>query len=224
MLTRSMMGTSNTIGTQFTDVLDTQGARAGRSRLSFLKRNTGPLSPPISEHEAVLAPIMNVNGATRSAHDSVTTSENTSGDQFPKRGDSAANSDSTNNRQNNRMSFFSGGNLNSIGKGRGRSTLMSEKEDDTEWITQSDLNFAADRGYNSGQADDNSNGNTNGGGRRSSSSARPKTGGSQSRDGSIDAERGGGTKASVRKRFSMLKLGKKSSKASVRVGSVAEED
>lgn len=225
-----MLGTSNTIGTQSVDALDTSSARAGRSRLSFMKRQTNQPPPPIKEHEAVLAPIVNING-TRSVNGSVTNSDNTNGvysrsrgDSSLSRGDSAANSPNMGNKQNNRMSFFSGGNLGSIGRGRGRSTLMSEKGEDAEWITQSDLNYAADRGYNSDQINGNGNAKVNGSSRRSSSSARPKTGGSPGQNGSVNGEHGGGSKGSVRKRFSMLKLGKKSSKASVRVGSVAEEE
>jgi dedicator of cytokinesis protein 3 len=103
----------------------------------------------------------------------------------------------------NRKSFF--GNVASVGSiGRGRGREVSEG---SEWVTESD--FSATR--------------------RSSSEARPKTGKSEkssgagggglSREGSVGSRVG-----SVRKRLSRLTLGKKSSKASVLVGSVAEEE
>ncbi len=93
---------------------------------------------------------------------------------------------------------------------------MSEKEEETtEWITQSDLASAMTS-------------------RRSSSSRRtgdlrPQTGKSNgnqslSRDGSVGSAAGAKAMGSVRKRLSRLKLGKKSSKASVLVDSVTEEE
>ncbi|KAG4411743.1 hypothetical protein IFR04_015132, partial [Cadophora malorum] len=102
-------------------------------------------------------------------------------------------------------------------------TGRGEKDEESEWVTQSDLasQFNGDVNGNGGGY------GGKGGGRRSSSSNRPttaKSGGgagslSLSRDGSVGSKVG-----SVRKRLSRLTLGKKSSKASVLVGSVAEED
>ena len=92
--------------------------------------------------------------------------------------------------------------------GRGRVLLkdseLDEKDEDAGWVTersQSDLTSASDGGV--GKELD----------RRSSSSQRPVT-----------ATSVGSRVGSVRKRLSMLRLGKKSSKASVLVSSVAEEE
>ena len=104
----------------------------------------------------------------------------------------------------NRRSFF-GGVGNGVVTGRGRGAMneveLDEKDEDAEWVTHSDLTSASGAGGKDGL------------GRRSSSSQRPDT-----------ATSVGSRVGSVRKRLSMLKLGKKSSKASVLVGSVAEED
>lgn len=102
-----------------------------------------------------------------------------------------------NNTSLNRRSFFG-----ASGVGRGRTeTVLSEKDEEgsNEWVTQSDLTVAS-----SGKE---------GPGRRSSSSQRPDTA------TTVNSRVG-----SVRKRLSMLKLGKKSSKASVLVGSLKEEE
>ncbi|KAG9246481.1 hypothetical protein BJ878DRAFT_540274 [Calycina marina] len=80
---------------------------------------------------------------------------------------------------------------------RGRS-----EKDEGSWVTSSDLTRSNTR--DAGSMKD---------GRRSSSSQRPE-------DGVLGVLKKGG---SVRKRLSMLKLGKKSSKGNVFVGSVAEE-
>ncbi|PSS06691.1 hypothetical protein M430DRAFT_70351 [Amorphotheca resinae ATCC 22711] len=80
--------------------------------------------------------------------------------------------------------------------------LAEKEEEDTEWVTSSDLSApSAPRG------------------RRSSSSKRDPNG-TSARDSTSVGSRVG----SVRRRLSRLKLGKKSSKPNVRVGSVAEED
>jgi dedicator of cytokinesis protein 3 len=80
--------------------------------------------------------------------------------------------------------------------GRGRTSSMDEKDDTAMWVTSSNLT-------------DGSNDIPE---RRSSSSQRAET--------TISV---GSRVGSVRKRLSMLKLGKKTSKASVMVDSVAEE-
>jgi hypothetical protein len=215
MLVNGMMGrgmansqTNGTLATQSTDILDTPGARAGRARMSFLKRFQNE-SQPSQQQEAILAPVVNINGLASpvgSKHEI----------KGHARGESCASEAEIElaRAKENRMSFFSGGNLGSIGRGRGRQ--MSEKEEETtEWITQSDLASAMT-------------------GRRSSSSRRtgdlrPQTGKSNgnqslSRDGSLGSAAGAKAMGSVRKRLSMLKLGKKSSKASVLVDSVTEEE
>ncbi|KAH8687410.1 hypothetical protein BGZ60DRAFT_362811 [Tricladium varicosporioides] len=99
----------------------------------------------------------------------------------------------------NRKSFFAGGQLNGVGQGRDEKGGGQAFDEDGEWVTSSDLT--------------NTSGAVNAPARRSSSSQRPDT------TSSVGSKVG-----SVRKRLSMLKLGKKSSKASVLVGSVAEED
>lgn len=228
--------TNGTLNTQTsgTDILETPGARAGRNRMSFLKRlgNQNPPPPLIKEQEAVLAPVVNGNGQVKSVSGSVKKKGSVAeGRKRGKSGASETESISKENANANRLSFFSGGNLTtlgSIGRGRGRDTTnyhFSEKNEESEWITQSDLASQAG-GVRNGVME------VGYGGRRSSSSARPKTSGSKtgsmSREGSVGRESTGGvsvgTMGSVRKRFSMLKLGKKSSKASVLVDSVAEED
>jgi dedicator of cytokinesis protein 3 len=120
------------------------------------------------------------------------------------RGDSEDGSERSRSKEN-RKSFFGGSGVGSIGRGRGREL----SSDGGEWVTESDF----------------------GNGRRSSSEARPKTGksgksgfdgksdGGLTREGSVGSRVG-----SVRKRLSRLTLGKKSSKTSVLVGSVAEEE
>jgi dedicator of cytokinesis protein 3 len=119
------------------------------------------------------------------------------------RGNSEDGSERSRSKEN-RKSFFSSGGVGSIGRGRGR-----ELSEQTEWATESDFGAV----------------------RRSSSEQRPKTSGGKSgksgkgeagglsREGSVGSRVG-----SVRKRLSRLTLGKKSSKASVLVGSLAEEE
>ena len=120
------------------------------------------------------------------------------------RGNTIESDDSRERSKENRRSFFGGNGV----MGRGRGTLteseLDEKDEDAGWVTehtQSELTTA------SGGAVGNELG------RRSSSSQRPET-----------ASSVGSRVGSVRKRLSMLKLGKKSSKASVLVSSVAEEE
>jgi dedicator of cytokinesis protein 3 len=219
--------TNGAINAQSTEIIDTSSARAGRPRMSFLKRLQNPPPPPFKEQEAVLAPVVNGN-AVKSISGSIKKKtngvKNIQGTKKAKSGNGEEESERSRSKEN-RKSFFSSGDLGSIGRGRGRDAKMSEKEEESEWITQSDLSSAV--GGGKGGADAYYSG------RRSSSSARPKTGGSQAqstlslkRDGSVGRGESASTSAmgSVRKRFSMLKLGKKSSKASVLVDSVAEED
>jgi hypothetical protein len=146
------------------------------------------------QHEAKEAVLVNGNGNRKSGRG---------------RGDSEDGSERSRSKEN-RRSFFGGsggvGSLGSIGRGRGRE--IKGEDEGSEWVTQSDLSTA----------------------RRSSSEVRPKTGKSEksagnlskdglSREGSVGSRVG-----SVRKRLSRLTLGKKASKASVLVGSVAEEE
>ena len=120
------------------------------------------------------------------------------------RGNTMDSEESRERSKENRRSFF-GGVGNGVVTGRGRGAMneveLDEKDEDAEWVTHSDLTSASGAGGKDGL------------GRRSSSSQRPDT-----------ATSVGSRVGSVRKRLSMLKLGKKSSKASVLVGSVAEED
>jgi dedicator of cytokinesis protein 3 len=163
--------TNGTIATTDTSILDSpqRATRQERSRLSFLKRNP-------STRERTEPVLINGTGNGRGRGNTNDTS-----------------SERSQSKENNRRSFFGGGSVNGIGRGR----QMSEKEEEGgEWVTSSDLTVAS-----------------GGIGRRSSSSQRPDT-----------ATSVGSRVGSVRKRFSMLKLGKKSSKASVLVGSLTEEE
>jgi hypothetical protein len=183
-------GTNGTIATQATDILDTPGHRT-RNRLSFLQRKSVQGSEKsVGGGKEVLAPLVNgrKGGRGRGA-----------GDEEERQREAS---------KENRKSFFGSG---SIGRGRGRE--ISEKGDEVEWVTSSEL--------------------TSAGGRRSSSEQRPKTGKSGSVSGSGEAlsreglsrEGSVGSRVgSVRKRLSRLTLGKKSSKASVLVGSLVEEE
>ena len=87
--------------------------------------------------------------------------------------------------------------LSSAGRGR------SERESDNDWVTDSDLTRSVTKDTQDGNGKD---------GRRSISSQRVEA------EGTVKKNVG-----SVRKRLSMLKLGKKSSKGNVIVGTVAEE-
>ncbi|KAI9049743.1 hypothetical protein LZ554_005895 [Drepanopeziza brunnea f. sp. 'monogermtubi'] len=204
----SLLPTSNTNGTLATvdsSILDTPGARAGRNRLSFLKRHPSP-SPATPAPEISLPPPppvsmlngLNQNGVTKKDLPFILRDHSRSNDSSSSR--SRSKSQTRSNKTENRRSFFS--NVGSIGRGRGRGFGSDEKEEEGEWVTQSDLASAAASLT-----------------RRSSSSQRPPTGMSGlSREGSKGSKVG-----NVRKRLSRLKLGKKNSKASMLVGSVAEE-
>ena len=120
------------------------------------------------------------------------------------RGNTAESGDSRERSKENRRSFFGGNGVSGRGRGAVMESGLGEKDEDPEWITertQSDLTSASGGGGKDGI------------GRRSSSSQRPET-----------ATSVGSRVGSVRKRLSMLKLGKKTSKASVLVSSVTEED
>jgi dedicator of cytokinesis protein 3 len=182
--------TNGTLATQATDILDTPGHRTARSRLSFLQRK------PVASKEE------------REANEAVLVNGNGNGNRKSGRGRGNSEDGSERSRsKENRKSFFSGGGVGSIGRGRGR-----ELSEQSEWVTESDFGTA----------------------RRSLSEQRPKTSGGKSgksgrgergeagglsREGSVGSRVG-----SVRKRLSRLTLGKKTSKASVLVGSVAEEE
>jgi dedicator of cytokinesis protein 3 len=187
-------GANGTVVTSENSIIDTPGAKASKNRLSFLKRHNRDQSMVAQEAQAVLAPVINGGNATATA---TRTQRRESNDTSSERSRS----------KENRKSFFSAG-VGSIGRGRGR--LMSEKEEDADWVTQSDLAGMKNQNQKNGSL-----------GRRSSSSQRPKTGKSGGRE---DTNSVGSRVGSVRKRLSMLKLGKKTSKASGLVGSVTEED
>ncbi|CZR52551.1 related to dock180 protein [Phialocephala subalpina] len=205
--------TNGTLSTN--NILDTPAARAGRNRLSFLKRHTRDLSQQqIMEQQAVLAPV--INGGNVKKQDTSSTIAT------PGRGrgkDDEVSSERSRSKEN-RKSFFGGsGTIGSIGRGRGRD--IGEKDEETEWVTQSDIAGAA--GTTGSRRSSSSNrpmtGKSGGGGGFGSQKGGSQRGESLSRDGSVGSRVG-----SVRKRLSLLKLGKKASKASVLVGSVAEED
>ncbi|KAK2627628.1 hypothetical protein QTJ16_003594 [Diplocarpon rosae] len=191
--------TNGTLATMDTSILDTPSARAGRNRLSFLKRHT---AAPSSDQSLQPPPMLNglsLNGVTEKDLPASRREQSQSNDSSSTR--SRSKSQSRHRNEENRRSFFgSTTGLGSIGRVRG--SALGQKEEESEWVTQSDLASVA---------------------RRSSSSNRPPTGksggGPTSRDGSVGSKVG-----SVRRRLSRLTLGKKASKASVLVGSVAEED
>jgi hypothetical protein len=89
-----------------------------------------------------------------------------------------------------------------------------EKDEESGWVTTSDLNSRAEGRDRSGR-DRSISGAT---GRRSSSSQRPETA-----TGSV-VSGNGSLGGSVRKRLSLLKLGKKSSKGNMLMGGLREED
>ncbi|KAF4617980.1 hypothetical protein G7Y89_g15009 [Cudoniella acicularis] len=180
--------TNGTLATQDTSILDSP--RNARNRLSFLKRDPSKTEPRPQAEIAQAKGLALVNG---------------NGNGNP-RGLTAALTDTSisSNRsrsKENRRSFFNGGSLNGVGRGRDQDdkSIGQAFDEEGEWVTQSDLTTT------SGAVSVPS--------RRSSSSQRPDV------TSSVGSKVG-----SVRKRLSMLKLGKKSSKASVLVGSVAEED
>ena len=86
----------------------------------------------------------------------------------------------------------------------------SERESDKDWVTDSDLTRSVTKDSSARGGDPR-----DGSGRRSDSVDRE---GNEFGSGNVKKNMG-----SVRKRLSMLKLGKKSSKGNVLVGSVAEE-
>ena len=189
--------TNGTVATTDTSILE--GPPRNRNRLSFLKRNT---SISLPKDQAVLKEqANNINGRVRGT----------------LKADSSHSSEHEKLKENtNRRSFFSG--MNSVGVGRGRSdpAVLSENTEENEWVTSSDLTSAA-----------TSTNNINGGvgkGRRSSSSQRHATATAGQGNPAPSSTLVGSRVGSVRKRLSMLKLGKKSSKVSVLVSSVAEEE
>jgi dedicator of cytokinesis protein 3 len=189
--------TNGTVRTQDTSILDTpSGGRIGRrSFFGSVSRREGNKST----HEAVLAPV--VNGKKDGGRGRGNSATSKDGSQY----------DGTGSKEN-RRSFFS---ANGVGLGRGR-TSVKEEEDGREWVTQSDLSTVSSGGAGGGS----------GVGRRSSSShQRPTTAKSSGAGtGTGTASSVGSRVGSVRKRLSLLKLGKKTSKASVLVDSVTEEE
>jgi hypothetical protein len=194
--------TNGTIRTQDTSILDTPSG--GRVRRSFFGSVRRDREGGRSTHEAVLAPV--INGGGKKEKDG------------RGRGDSSASKDDSQleGAKENRRSFFS---ANGGGLGRGRTR-------EEEWVTQSDLSAASTSGVTGFGV---GGGGGSGVNRRSSSSQRPTTAkssaaGTVTGTGSGTASSVGSRVGSVRKRLSMLKLGKKTSKASVLVGSVTEEE
>ncbi|CZT04295.1 related to dock180 protein [Rhynchosporium agropyri] len=229
-----------------TNVLDTPGARAGRNRLSFLKRTQPAPRSPTQQSQVQPEPMLNglsLNGVSHkdfpvvpvaSGRRASSTADGEDEEEISTSTRSRSKSQSKDNMKENRRSFFGGSSgLSSIGRGRGRNG--NEKEEENEWITQSDLASQYELGISglnlNANANTYTNGNSNGGeiheaeskGRRSTSSSRPMTGKSAGeglrREGSVGRKVG-----NVRKRLSRLTLGKKSSKQTLMVGSVAEED
>lgn len=201
--------TNGTMATQDTSILDSP--RTNRNRLSFLRKGPNPngeLPNPLRSQ-----PPENVEGQ-------VLTNGHGNSTKISSGPDTSVEESIASNRsrsKENRKSFF-GGSSTLSGSGRGRE-LYSENnghatvnEEGGEWVTSSDLSHVQ-----TGTVRSRSNGGSgwdgDDGSRRSSSSQRP-----QETTSSVGSRVG-----SVRKRFSMLKLGKKSSKASVLVSSVAEE-
>ena len=189
--------TNGTVRTQDTSILDTpSGGRIGRrSFFGSVSRREGNKST----HEAVLAPV--VNGKKDGGRGRGNSATSKDGSQY----------DGTGSKEN-RRSFFS---ANGVSLGRGRASVK-EEEDGREWVTQSDLSTVSSAGAGGGS----------GVGRRSSSShQRPTTAKSSGAGtGTGTASSVGSRVGSVRKRLSLLKLGKKTSKASVLVDSVTEEE
>jgi dedicator of cytokinesis protein 3 len=196
--------TNGTLATQDTgNSLDSQ--RQGRNRLSFLKRAPPSLSEQLPNplrsqppDQAMVQALALSNGNGNSANGS------------PANEISVEESFESNRSRSkeNRKSFFSGSSVtNGTGRGRDRDNTLERVmnqalSEDGEWLTSSDLSAASKTRSRSGGGDS----------RRSTSSQRPDTSSVGSKVGS------------VRKRLSLLKLGKKSSKANVLVSTVTEED
>ncbi|CAG8983084.1 hypothetical protein HYALB_00006112 [Hymenoscyphus albidus] len=197
--------TNGTIATQDTSILDSP--QPSRNRLSFLRKGPSPKSdlpnplrsqppgnPPGTPLPNGVGISTNIFAGTATSLDETTSNHSRS--------------------KENRKSFF-GGSKNVNGSGRGRekySNGHAPLDEENEWVTSSDVSQvpteAAKSRSNGGSGWDGEDGP-----RRSSSSQRP-----QDTTSSTPSKVG-----SVRKRFSMLKLGKKSSKSSGLVSSVAEE-
>jgi dedicator of cytokinesis protein 3 len=197
---------SNTNGTLATTDTSSDSPRQGRNRLSFLKR--GPASHAESlPHPLRSQPsdpvVVQALGLTNGI--SNLSKVSTSNGSIPD-GSLASNRSRS---KENRKSFFGGSSVvtNGTGRGRERDTyangMNNGVSEDGEWITSSDLT-ASNTNTRSGSVGGES--------RRSTSSQRP------------DVSSVGSKVGSVRKRLSLLKLGKKSSKANVLVGTVTEED
>ncbi|KAG9234542.1 hypothetical protein BJ875DRAFT_509363 [Amylocarpus encephaloides] len=189
--------TSGTIATQDTSILDSP--RQGRNRLSFLKRGTALSDQFPNPLRSQPPDPVQIQGLDIS---------NGNGAKISSSRELAVDDTVAKNRsrsKENRKSFFGGSGTNGVGRGRehdahGKGTGQA-LDAEGEWVTQSELTTTSGARSQSNGAES----------RRSSSSQRPEISGVGSRVGS------------VRKRLSNFRLGKKSSKASVMVGSVAEE-
>lgn len=193
---------SNTLGSFATsdtyttaDTPTNQGARA-RGRLSFMKRNN---STTQEAQEAVLAPITNGNstGSPLKVIKDVTPQKSKqSSDTARGRGDSTA-ARSRSDSKENRNSFFN----------------RTDKEEEVTWVTSSDITPSRINHTVVQQKESPA--------RRSSSSQRPESAGNTPVSAGGTVGRGVN---SVKKRLSMLKLGKKSSKGTLLMGGLREED
>lgn len=200
---------SNTFGSFATtdtystvDTPTNQGARA-RGRLSFMKRNN---STAQEVQEAVLAPITNgksTGSPLKVIKDVTPQKAMTSNDTTRGRGDSTA-ARSRSDSKENRNSYF----LNN----------RTDKEEEVGWVTSSDISQSRNvNGNNTTVVKQKESPSA----RRSSSSQRPESVENTPATGGGTVGRG---VSSVKKRFSMLKLGKKNSKGTLLMGGLREED
>ena len=201
--------TLNSMGTADTNTsIETptgQGARA-KVRLSFLKRNT---SQTQQVQEAVLAPITNGNttGSPLQVIKDVTPQKTRVSKDIPRgRGDSTTTRSRSRSKENShRHSYFH----------------RPDKEEESSWVTSSDLHSRTDV-HSRGDMNSRSTGSVKQKetpSRRSSSSQRPENGVSSPSTGSV-----GRGVSSVKKRLSLLKLGKKNSKGNLLMGGLREEE
>lgn len=201
--------TFNSMGTADTNTsieIPTGQSARSKVRLSFLKRST---SQTQQVQEAVLAPITNgnTNGSPLQVIKDVTPQKaGISTDTTPRgRGDTTTTRSRSRSKENQRHSYFH----------------RTDKEEESSWVTSSDLHSRTDT-QSRGDANSRSASTIKqkeSPVRRSSSSQRPETGVSSPSTGSV-----GRGVSSVKKRLSLLKLGKKNSKGNLLMGGLREED
>jgi hypothetical protein len=223
--------TASTLQTNDTSLVDSPTpATGGRNRLSFLKRH----GPSNSQHEAILAPVVNLNSqnngsptATRKPSIQSPSLEMerektaTAAHAVARARGKSQSSESQRSKENRKSSFLSsvGG---SLGRSRGRNGASdknshwddTDNADESAWVTQSDLASLA----RSRESEDDYR-PTTGKSHKASMMSRKASVASQASEGG-KSDIGVGTMGSVRKRLSMLKLGKKSSKGNVLTGNV----